>query len=126
MRLMEMRNSPDEPFLFMAWLDPVSGASTVIPLPDEWYLNWEVDPQYLPTQWAGSTRRVWGYDPINQFAWFKLYDECGGQDDSCEYVFFHFSMCVIFLSVVHRRTAHLPLICDSPVRRIIVVISFLV
>ncbi len=38
MQLMEMRNSPDYPFLFMAWLDPVSGNSTVIPLPDDWYL----------------------------------------------------------------------------------------
>ena len=38
LQLMEMRNSPDWPFLFMAWLDPVSGNSTMMPLPDDWYL----------------------------------------------------------------------------------------
>ena len=86
MKLMEMRNSPDDPFLFMAWLDPVTGASTLVDMPDwgDWYLNYELDPMIYLTQWAGSSRRVWSYDPINNCAWFKLYDECGGNgDDDC-------------------------------------------
>jgi hypothetical protein len=44
-----------------------------------WVQDWEIDPQVFPTQWPGSQRRVWSYDAVNQYAWFKLYDECGGQ-----------------------------------------------
>lgn len=82
MQLMELRNSPDYPYLFMSWLDPVSGNSTTLPnMADDWYLNWEIDPQIFPTQWTGSNRRVWTYDPVNQVPWFKMYDECGGNAD---------------------------------------------
>jgi len=84
MELMELRNSPESPFLFMAWLNPVNGTSTLIPLPDDWYQDWEIDPQIFPTQWTGSTRRVWSYDYINNYAWFKMYDECGGDSDDCD------------------------------------------
>ena len=35
LRLLELRSSPLFPWLFMAWLDPVSGNSTEVPLPDE-------------------------------------------------------------------------------------------
>ena len=37
--------------------------------------DWEIDPQVFPTQWAGSQRRVWSYDYVNNYAWFKFYDE---------------------------------------------------
>lgn len=84
LRLMEMRTSPLFPWIFMAWLNPVTGNSTEIPLPDEWYQNWDIDPEVYPEQWPGSQRRVWAYDPITQQAIFKLYDECGGADDCSE------------------------------------------
>ena len=41
-------------------------------------------PRINREQWAGSTRRVWDYDPLQGFAWFKLYDECGQADDCDE------------------------------------------
>ena len=90
LQLMEMRNSPLAPFLFMAWLDPVTGASVQMPLPDDWWQNWEVDPQIF-AQWPGSTRRVWSYDYVNNYAWFKLYDEVhrrvvGGSACCCVFV----------------------------------------
>jgi hypothetical protein len=84
LRLMEMRTSPLFPWIFMAWLDPVTGNSTEVPLPDEWYQDWDIDPEVFPTQWLGSLRRVWAYDPVTQQAIFKLYDECGGADDCSE------------------------------------------
>ena len=37
MQLLELRNSPQDPFLFVAWLDPTTGNSTLINLPGEWY-----------------------------------------------------------------------------------------
>jgi hypothetical protein len=83
-RLLEMRVSPLFPWIFMAFLDPSTGNSTEIPLPDQWYQDYDIDPEIFPTQWAGSTRRVWDYDPVQQCAWFKLYDECGGNDDCDE------------------------------------------
>ena len=83
-RLMELRTSPVFPYLFMAWLDPVSGNSTEIPLPDDWYTAWDIDPEIFPEQWLGSVRRVWDYDSVNNYAFFKLYDECGGNDDCTE------------------------------------------
>lgn len=82
--LLEMRNSMDAPFLYMAWLDPVSGNSTEVPLPDDWYLDWELDPMIFPSQWPGSQHRVWSFDPINNYAYFKLYDECGGTSSDCD------------------------------------------
>lgn len=39
MQLLEMRTSLYEPFLFMAFIDPTTGNSTVINLPEQWYLN---------------------------------------------------------------------------------------
>jgi hypothetical protein len=26
----------------------------------------------------------WSYDPQNNYAWFKMYDECGGSGDDCD------------------------------------------
>ena len=84
LRLMEMRTSPLFPWIFVAWLNPETGNSTEVPLPDEWYQDWDIDPEVFPTQWPGSQRRVWAYDPVTQQAIFKLYDECGGADDCTE------------------------------------------
>lgn len=52
--LLEMRNSSSAPFLFMAWLDPYTGNSTQLDMPEDWYQSWEVDPEYFVTQWTGS------------------------------------------------------------------------
>jgi len=82
--LLEMRTSPEAPWIFMATLDPSSGKSTQLPLPDEWYKDWDIDPEVFPEQWPGSTRRVWDYDPLQSYAWFKLYDECDQADDCDE------------------------------------------
>jgi len=68
LRLMEMRTSPLFPWLFMAWLDPLTGNSTEVPLPDQSYENYDIDPEIFPEQWPGSARRVWAYDPITQQA----------------------------------------------------------
>ena len=84
LRLMEMRTSPLFPWIFMAWLDPLSGNSSLIELPSDWYKDWDIDPELFPEQWAGSKRRMWAYDPIDQVAWFKLYDECDQNDDCTE------------------------------------------
>ena len=84
LRLMELRTSIDFPWIFMAFLDPVSGNSTEIALPDDWYKMWDIDPEIFPEQWLGSTHRVWDYDPVNNRAWFKLYDECDQADDCDE------------------------------------------
>jgi hypothetical protein len=84
MRLLELRESADAPFEFFAWLDPVAGNSTQLAMPDDWYDNWDIDPNYFPSQWPGTKRRVWSYDSQNGIAFFKLYDECGGHDDSCD------------------------------------------
>ena len=65
---MEMRTSPLFPWLFMAWLDPLTGNSTEVPLPDQSYENYDIDPEIFPEQWPGSTRRVWAYDPVTQQA----------------------------------------------------------
>ncbi len=46
--------------------------------------DWDIDPEVFVDQWAGSTRRVWDYDPVQQYAFFKLYDECNGADDCDE------------------------------------------
>jgi hypothetical protein len=82
MRLIEMRNSSDFPYLFLAWLDPANGTSTQIAMPNEWYDNWDIDPNIFPDQWPGSERRVWSVDPVDNLVWFKLYDECGGSTTS--------------------------------------------
>ena len=82
--LLEMRTSPVAPWIFMATLDPVTGQSKQLPLPDEWYKNWDIDPEIYPEQWPGSSRRMWDYDPIQNYAWFKLYDECDQADDCSE------------------------------------------
>jgi len=84
LRLMEMRNSELSPFLFMAWLDPATGDSTLMPLDVDWWQDWELDPMIFTDQWPGSTHRVWSYDPVNNIAIFKLYDECGGMSDDCD------------------------------------------
>ena len=73
-KLLELRTSPEFPWLFLAWLDPNTGNSTQLELPPDWYQDWDIDPDVFVTQWAGSTRRVWDYDPVNNYAWFKLYD----------------------------------------------------
>lgn len=83
-QLMELRNSDDAPFFFAAWLDPETGNSTEIPLPEDWYLDWELDPQIFPDQWPGSQRRTWTYDNVNQYMWALMYDECGGTSDDCD------------------------------------------
>ena len=36
-RLMELRTSPVEPWIWMAFLDPSNGTTTEIPLPEDWY-----------------------------------------------------------------------------------------
>jgi hypothetical protein len=84
LRILELRTSPLFPFLFFAFIDPVTGASTQVPFPDEWYQDWDIDPNVFPDQWPGSLRRVWDFDRENQRGWFKLYDECGGVDDCDE------------------------------------------
>lgn len=84
MQLLELRTSSVAPFLAMVWLDPVSGNSTFIQMPNEWWQSFDIDPNYYPTQWKGSLRRVWTWDPINNWAWFKLYDECSYVDDCDE------------------------------------------
>ena len=84
LRILELRTSPLFPWLFFAYIDPVTGASTEVPFPDEWYEDWDIDPNVFPTQWPGSQRRVWDFDSVNQRGWFKFYDECGGVDDCDE------------------------------------------
>jgi hypothetical protein len=46
--LMEMRTSQEFPFIFMALLDPVTGASRELPLPDDWYKQWDIDAEVYP------------------------------------------------------------------------------
>ena len=82
--LMELRTSPVEPWIFMAWLNPATGASTLVPLPSDWWQDYDIDPDVFPGQWAGSKRRVWAYDPVDCVAWFKLYDECNGVTSDCD------------------------------------------
>lgn len=36
----------------------------------------------FPGQWPGSLRRVWTFDPNQQVAYFKMYDECGASKKS--------------------------------------------
>lgn len=83
-RILELRTSPLFPFLFFAFIDPVSGVSKEVPFPDEFYLNFDIDPNVFPDQWPGSRNRVWDFDSVNQRGWFKMYDECGGVDDCDE------------------------------------------
>ncbi len=78
-RLLEMRTSPDAPFLFMAWLDPSTGVSTLLDQPSDWYEAFDIDPNIFPDQWPGSQRRVWSWDPVDLRFWAKMYDECGTQ-----------------------------------------------
>ena len=84
MTLMELRTSPVEPWIFMAFLNPATGNSTQIPLEDGWWSQWDIDPEIFPGQWAGSKRRVWAYDPVDNVAWLKLYDECDGTTEDCD------------------------------------------
>jgi hypothetical protein len=84
LRLLEVRTSLLEPFFFMAWLDPVSGNSSLVPLPEDFYKMYDLDPEIYPDQWPGSKRRVWAYDPVDNVAWLKMYDECDQADDCTE------------------------------------------
>ena len=45
MVLLELRTSVAAPFLFMAFLDPITGRSTQIPLDEDWYQDWDIDPK---------------------------------------------------------------------------------
>ncbi len=36
-------------------------------------------PLHPLSQWPGSQRRVWSWDPVDLRFWAKMYDECGTQ-----------------------------------------------
>lgn len=36
-----------------------------------------------PLMQPGSQHRVWSFDPVNNYAYFKMYDECGGKSSDC-------------------------------------------
>ena len=82
-RMLELRTSPEAPWILLVTMDAATGNVTEVPLDLDWWKDWDIDSEIVP-QWPGSTHRVWSYDPTTNYLWIKMYDECGGNDDCDE------------------------------------------
>ena len=82
-RIMELRTSPEAPWIMIVTMDSATGNVTEVPMDADWWQDWDIDSEIVP-QWPGSTHKVWSYDPTTNYLWIKLYDECGGRVDDCD------------------------------------------